>query len=303
MIKPCLQNDAFLADTAAALADSENFHLWWLGQSGFLIQWQGRHLLLDPYLSDSLTKKYAVTDKPHVRLTERVVAPERLNFIDVATSSHNHTDHLDADTLKPLLQANPQLKLVIPEANRHFVADRLSVATARPIGLDAGQSACVAGFKINAVPSAHETVEKDSLGRCQFLGYVIEFGPWALYHSGDTLRYEGMADWLRQWRIDVALLPINGRAPERRVAGNLDGAEAAALARDIGARLVIPCHYDMFEFNTATPEAFTRACTGLGQCHRVLRAGERWSSAELSRTFPSAEEPQPDFGGTSYTSH
>ena len=29
----------------------------------------GRHLLLDPYLSDSLTKKYAATDKPHVRMT------------------------------------------------------------------------------------------------------------------------------------------------------------------------------------------------------------------------------------------
>ena len=46
-------------------------------------------------------------------------------------------------------------------------------------------------------------------------------------------------------------LPINGRAPERRVAGNLSGAEAARLAKSIGARLVIPCHYEMFEFNTA----------------------------------------------------
>ena len=65
-------------------------------------------LLLDPYLSDSLTDKYAQTDKPHAGMTERVVAPERLNFIDVATSSHNHTDHLDPDTLGPLLKANPR---------------------------------------------------------------------------------------------------------------------------------------------------------------------------------------------------
>ena len=43
---------------------------------------------------------------------------EKLDFIDVATSSHNHTDHLDADTLTPLIKANPWLKLVIPEANR-----------------------------------------------------------------------------------------------------------------------------------------------------------------------------------------
>ena len=48
-------------------------------------------LLLDPYLSDSLTQKYTATDKPHVCMTARVVAPERLDFIDLVTSSHNHT--------------------------------------------------------------------------------------------------------------------------------------------------------------------------------------------------------------------
>src|ERR1043166_3092002 len=90
MTKPDLQDDAFLADVAAARGDFEHFHLWWLGQSGFLLQWQGRLPLLDPYVSDSLTQKSAATDKPQVRRTERVVAPERLNFIEVVTWSHNH---------------------------------------------------------------------------------------------------------------------------------------------------------------------------------------------------------------------
>src|SRR4051794_31159071 len=127
MIKPVLQDEAFLADVAEAREDLANVHLWWLGQSGFLVQWQGRHLLMDPYLSDSLTKKYAQTDKPHVRMTERVVAPEQLDFVDVATSSHNHTDHLDPDTLRSLLKANPRMELVIPEANREFVVNRLGL--------------------------------------------------------------------------------------------------------------------------------------------------------------------------------
>src|SRR4249920_3758798 len=127
MIQPFFQDEAFLADVRAAREYSNDVHLWWLGQSGFLVQWQGRHLLFDPYLSDSLTHKYATTDKPHVRMTERVVAPERLNFIDVVTSSHNHTDHLDRDTLVPLMGANARLELVIPEANREFVASRLGI--------------------------------------------------------------------------------------------------------------------------------------------------------------------------------
>ena len=281
MIKPALENGVFLADVADAREDFEPFHLWWLGQSGFLLQWQGKHLLFDPYLSDSLTKKYAATDKPHVRMTGRVVAPERLNFIDVVTSSHNHTDHLDPETLVPLLRANPKMDLVIPESNREFVVDRLKIVAEMPRGLDAGQFTTAAGFKIHAVPAAHDQLEKDENGRHRFLGYVVEFGGAFIYHSGDTVLYDGMREWLRRWPIDVALLPINGRAPERRVAGNLWGREAAQLGKDIGARMVIPCHYEMFEFNTATPDEFVAECQRLDQPYRVLRAGERWSSAEL----------------------
>jgi len=280
MIKPVLQDDAFLADVAQARTEPDRLHLWWLGQSGFLVQWQGRRLLLDPYLSDSLTRKYAGTDQPHVRMTERVIAPERLNFIDVVTSSHPHTDHLDPDTLGPLLRVNPRLALVIPEANRDLVIHRLNVAMGFPSGLDAGQSVTLGGFTLHAVPAAHNELERDAQGRCKFLGYVVQAGPWTVYHSGDTLRYEGMVDWLRRWAIDVALLPINGNQPERRVAGNLDGPQAAALAQDLGARLVIPCHYEMFEFNTASPEEFVATAQRLGQPYRLLRGGERWSSEE-----------------------
>ena len=280
MIKPVLQDDAFLADVKSARSDNA-FFLWWLGQSGFLIRWRDQFLLLDPYLSDSLTKKYAATDKPHVRMTEHVVAPEKLDFVRVITSSHNHTDHLDADTLLPLLEANPSAGLIIPEANREFVANRLKCPPEFPIGVDAGTSVTTNGFTIHGVPGAHEKIDRDEAGRCHYLGYVIQFGPWTIYHSGDTVLYDGMVETLSEWPIDLALLPINGAAPERRVAGNLDGREAATLAHSITARMVIPCHYEMFEFNTASPDEFVAACKKLGQSHRVLRAGERWSSGEL----------------------
>lgn len=275
VIKPFLQDAALLADIRSARSENGALNLWWLGQSGFLVQWEGHHLLLDPYLSDSLTLKYASTDKPHVRMTERVIAPESLDFIDVVTSSHNHTDHLDRDTLLPLLRANPRLELIIPEANRAFVAERLGIDAPVPRGLNAGQSVTAGGFTFHAVPAAHNTLETDAAGNHRYLGYMIQAGPWTVYHSGDTLRYPGMEDWLRPRRIDIALLPINGDRPERRVAGNLDGREAATLARDVGARMVVPCHYDMFEFNTVSPDEFVSNATLLGQSHRVLRCGER----------------------------
>jgi L-ascorbate metabolism protein UlaG (beta-lactamase superfamily) len=277
VIEPALKDDAFLADVAAARREEDSLHLWWLGQSGFLLQWRGRHALLDPYLSDSLTRKYAGTDKPHVRMTARVIAPERLDFIDVVTSSHNHTDHLDQETLVPILRASPGAALVVPEANRAFVAERLGIDPSRPIGLDDGVAAAAGGFEVTGVPSAHETLDRDERGRHRYLGYVVRSGPWSVYHSGDTVLHEGMARRLADARVDVAILPINGRRPERRVPGNLDGREAAHLARDMGARLAIPCHFEMFEFNTASPDEFAAESERIGQDYRVLQAGERLS--------------------------
>ena len=280
MITPTRKHDSFLADVAAA-NDGDGFSLWWLGQSGFLLKHGGRHLLFDPYLSDSLTRKYAGTDIPHERMTEIIVDPARLDFVDVVTSSHNHTDHLDAETLGPLIAADGGVELVVPTANRSFVAERLGIAPERPLGLDDGTRAEVAGFDLHGVAAAHETLQRDEHGRCEFLGYVVRMGPWTVYHAGDTVLYEGMVERLRPFEIDVALLPINGRSPHRGVLGNLSGPEAAELARQIDAGLVIPCHYEMFRFNTASPEAFVETCVRIEQPYRLLKCGERLSSDAL----------------------
>lgn len=282
LIKPVLQDQDLIADIASVEHDTDHFHVWWLGQSGFLVCWQGRHLLFDPYLSDSLTRKYATTDKPHVRMTERVVAPEKLTFVDVVTSSHNHTDHLDKETLVPLMEFSPEVQMIIPEANRAFVANRLEVSADWLHGLDAGQFLKIPPFEIHAVPAAHENLDRDDYGRHVYLGYVVKFGPWTIYHSGDTVLYDGMEMLLHQWSIDLALLPINGSRPERRVSGNMWGREAAKLAKDIGAGCVIPCHYEMFDFNTESPDSFAEACKSLGQSYQILKAGGRWSSPAAS---------------------
>ena len=286
MIPPLQSHDSLLADIHASDRRDGGFRLWWLGQSGFLLQWQGIHVLLDPYLSDSLSKKYSQTEKPHVRMTELVIHPARLSMADIVTSTHNHTDHLDAETLCPILAVNPRLKLVIAEANRAIVADRLNIDASVAIGLDDGTSVEISGIRFCGVASAHEALERDEHGRAKYLGYVLQFGGWTLYHSGDTVRYEGMAEKLRPFGIDVALLPINGRAPERRVPGNLFGREAAQLARDIEAKLVIPCHFDMFEFNTASPGEFIHQCQTLGQPFKVLRGGEQWHLCSGRETRP-----------------
>jgi len=265
-----------------------SFLLWWLGQSGFGIRYRDEMIVVDPYLSDCLTHKYAKTDKPHVRMKPIFIEPVWLaqSLITVITASHHHTDHLDPGTLRPIMAKFQEWKhvlpFVVPEAWRSLAAERAGVPASNIIGLDDGTSTRTGSFEIVGVPAAHEAIDRDDAGQCQYLGYVIRFGKWSVYHSGDTVLYDGMVDRLGPFNIDLALLPINGRAPERRVAGNLNGREAAQLAKDIGAKLVIPCHYDMFEFNTADPaDEFIPECQRLGQPYRVLQQGERFSSTEI----------------------
>jgi L-ascorbate metabolism protein UlaG (beta-lactamase superfamily) len=278
LIKAIKKDEALIREMDDLLADEQHFYLWWLGQSGFLLQWKGKRLLLDPYLSDSLTVKYAATDKPHTRISERVLDPELLKNISIVSSSHNHTDHLDAETLLPVLKNNPGITFIIPEANRDFVAQRLHCEKEFPTGLGDSLSIAVSDVRIHGIPAKHNEIERDKNGNCRCMGYVIEFEGRKIYHSGDTLWFDGMVELLKPFAVDVAILPINGNKPERKVAGNLDCREAVMLAKAIHAKCVIPCHYDMFEFNTADVNEFISEAKNAGQPYCVLKGGEYFKS-------------------------
>lgn len=281
LIPALIKDEAFISEVESYQHDKNDFHLWWLGQSGYLLLWNGKRVLIDPYLSDSLTKKYATTNKPHIRMSERVVNPQLLKNISIVTSSHNHTDHLDGETLIPAIQNNPGIKFIIPEANRQFVCERAQLPNDFPVGLTDEESITIDEFTFHGIPAKHNEIERDEHGRCKFMGYVISFGKWNIYHSGDTLWFDEMVDLLKPFKADIALLPINGNDPARGVAGNLDTKEAAQLGKAIEAGVVIPCHYDMFTFNTADPKIFEAASQSIDQPYYILKPGGHFSSAVL----------------------
>jgi L-ascorbate metabolism protein UlaG (beta-lactamase superfamily) len=176
------------------------------------------------------------------------------------------------------LKNNPGIKFIIPEANREFVAERTGCKKEFPIGLNEGQSVTVDEFTFHGIPARHNEIERDANGNCRFMGYVIAFGKNKVYHSGDTLWFDEMVDLLQPHKVDVAILPINGHDPARRVAGNLDCVEAAKLGRAIHAKWVIPCHYDLFEFNTADLNDFVKEAKRISQPFKILRGGEMFCS-------------------------
>ena len=90
-----------------------------------------------------------------------------------------------------------------------------------------------------------------------------------------------MAEQLKTHKPDLLILPVNGNDPNRKVAGNLNSHEAIALAKEIGDTIVLPCHYDLFEFNTVDVNIFIEAAIKEKQDYCVLDIGGKFSSHEL----------------------
>jgi L-ascorbate metabolism protein UlaG (beta-lactamase superfamily) len=140
----------------------------------------------------------------------------------------------------------------------------LGVPRARVSGMRPDQKIEVAGVSILAIPSRHGAHVRDgyTFGDGAFLGYAFSSGGAAVYHAGDTIDYDGLAERIRAAHADVALLPINGRDAEREardLVGNLDAEEAARLAAAAEVKLAIPMHWDMFEGNPGFPERMVEA--------------------------------------------
>ena len=277
MIEPVRSGPDLLEEMDATNPLPGALAVWWLGQSGFLIKSCETTLLIDPYLSDHLTTKYRHTDRPHVRMTRAPLRGADLSGIDLVLASHKHSDHLDPGTMIDLLEASPQARLVLPRS-LHLHAEGLGIQENRRVGLVAGETFRATGVSIRAVPSAHEGLDTDEAGCHLYLGFVIEIAGLRLYHSGDTLTYDGLTEAIGPEPVDVMFLPINGRDPSRGVPGNMTAAEAVDLANGVGPRFVVPHHYDMFTFNTIPVEVFegeTRRLSPKIRSH-VLKCGGRW---------------------------
>ncbi len=287
MIQPAQTGIALLNDIASAQPAPDEVMLWWLGQSGYAIKTASALFYVDLYLSEHLTAKYADTAKPHIRMT---AAPLRGGDITNATwvfASHKHSDHLDPGTLPDLFAASPQARLVLPAALvEHAVS--LGLDRARLVPTRGDETIQAGPITVHSLPSAHPDLDYSEATGYPFLGFVFEVDGLTLYHSGDTVLYDGLADRLRQFDLDIAFLPINGtsaRLAALNVPPNMSAQDAVDLAGTITPRLVIPHHYDMFTFNTVDVSEFTRRADAAGLPYATLRCGERfeWRRGDGSR--------------------
>ena len=226
-----------------------------LGQAGFALRSGDDLVLIDPFLSP----------RPE-RLIDPIVDPRRLSAVRLVLATHEHGDHLDLPTWAALAEASPDARFIVPEPLVPLVAG-VGIHGDRVTGARIGEPIGVGDIRATAVPARHAVGIEDgySLGDARaprFVGYVVEIDGVRLYHAGDTLADERITSAVSGLHPDIALLPINGRDPEREgrgIVGNLSPDEAARMARDLGVALAIPMHFDTIRGNEGPPDAFVRA--------------------------------------------
>jgi L-ascorbate 6-phosphate lactonase len=223
--------------------------LCWLGQHSFVLKLGKTVVYIDPYLSPNSK-----------RLFPPPITAEELTNADIITGSHDHIDHIDRPVWPTIAAKSPNALFILPKAVRDSVRKETGIPENRIKGINYGETVRIGDISISAIPAAHEFLDcNEKTGFYPYLGYIFQGNGVTLYHSGDCCIYEGIHAKLRKWKINISILPINGRDAERyarKCIGNMTYQEAADLAGSIKPSLTIPAHYDMFKGNSADPKLF-----------------------------------------------
>lgn len=223
-----------LATIGTPPAPGEGARLTWIGHASWLVQLEGKSLLIDPIFGE-------LGLGPKVRNVPPGLLPEHLPPIDAVLITHNHYDHLDLPSLERVgapVVAGLGLKAYFAKRGMH----------ASELGW--WKSVQLGPIKLTFVPAQHYSRRSLTDGNQTLWGGFVVEGPSAcVYHSGDTGYFAGFKEiGYRFPEIDAALLPIGAYEPEWFMNRQHMNPEQAVHAYiDLGAKQFFAMHWGTFK--------------------------------------------------------
>ncbi len=203
-----------------------------LGHSTFFIHYRRVKILTDPFLS------------PHIfgiRRQKPAIRPDLLPPMDYILISHAHYDHLDMRTLRRL---HRDATVIVPE-NVKPVFGMTKFKEIKELKLF--DSYKKDNVKIKALPVKHNKGRSILFPNTETQSYYIEIDGKTFYFGGDTAYFEEFKDIGREYRIDIAFLPIGGYEPTLLLKNvHMSPWEAVKAFIDLKAEFVVPIHYATF---------------------------------------------------------
>jgi L-ascorbate metabolism protein UlaG (beta-lactamase superfamily) len=179
---------------------------------------------------------------------------------DIVAVTHGHDDHL-GETLALLKKT-----IAITEIAKYLASKGIPAE-----GMNIGGTILVDGVAFTMTPAIHSTwIEEGGtpITGGTAAGFVIHMDGVKIYHAGDTALFSDMKLIGKLYHPDVALLPIGGRY-------TMGPAEAMIAANFIGAKTVIPIHYNTWDKIRADPSQFKMAIEKTSDITvKILQPGE-----------------------------
>ena len=235
----------------------EPFAVAWLGHASLLIHANGRWVLVDPVLRETVGPLPGVGPK---RFTPPALTVDDLPPIDLILLSHDHFDHLDLPTLRSITKRSGTTPRLLGGRGLEHLLDRS--LRARLEVLEWWEQREIGGLKITFTPAQHGS-GRSLAGKNRTLwgGWFLDGAPGRFYFAGDTADAPGLfeAIRLRLGAPDVAAIPVGAYAPRQWMRfEHLDPAEAHSAFRRVGARSGFGVHWGTFSLGEESP-AETRA--------------------------------------------
>jgi L-ascorbate metabolism protein UlaG (beta-lactamase superfamily) len=218
-----------------------------LGHSTVWMNFLGARLLTDPVFSSRVGPGLPPFIVGPKRYIEPALGPRQLVAPHVILVSHAHFDHLDVWSLRtfprqtPIVTARATADIFRRHGFRavHEVDWGKTVTIETPVG----------PLQITAIEVAHWGARLMRDVHRGYNGYVVERGGHRVCFAGDTAYTRAFAR-LRDPRrpLDLILMPIGAYDPW--IHAHCSPEQAAAMARDAGARALVPIHHETFKLSS-----------------------------------------------------
>jgi len=224
-----------------------------IGQSGLRIEYSDKVIYVDPYLSDSVK----ILDADDLeRLLPAPFFADEVSDADWVLITHDHIDHCDPMTIPAIAKNSLHAKFLGPAP---VIKKLVEWGVSRERLYLANKLNCILfdGVDVTVIPAAHPMVEYDDNDNLLCVGYVLKTRYEKVYIAGDTVVNQSVLEKIKEsGSIDIAVLPVNESnffRERRGIIGNMSVREAFGVAEEIGAKKVIPVHWDMFAVNSVSP--------------------------------------------------
>ena len=227
-------------DMASFLSPSSKLKIIWFGHSSFLLNMDGKIILVDPVFSPSAA--------PVSFMVQRFQAPiltlSQLPKIDYILISHDHYDHLDMESIKHF--KDKTTKFITPlGVSSHLKS--WGVPLQRIIEKDWWESYDENNIKFTATPAQHFSGRSGFDKNCSlWASWVIKSENSNIYFSGDSgydVHFKEIGEKLGPF--DVAFLE-SGQYNQAWREVHMLPEEAVKAFFDLKARSYFPVHWGMF---------------------------------------------------------